>query len=113
MSLENDPFDTQPAPLPPQPPPELEPQPPGQYTEPYEPPAPLAPRMQPAVWVGLGILAMALCLIVVVVVVLLVQGGGGGPAQPTLTPTPVQPNVVAVPDVVSGGTLVTLQGSHL
>jgi len=113
MSLENDPFDTQPAPLPPQPPPELEPQPPGQFTDISGPPQREGPRVPVAVWIGLAILGIALCIAVVLLVILLTQGGGGGQARPTPTPTPVQPTVVAIPDVVAGGILVTLQGSHL
>ncbi|CAG0926651.1 beta-glucosidase [Thermoflexales bacterium] len=113
MSLENDPFDTQPAPLPTQPSPELEPQPLEQYADISAPPQPEGPRVPIAVWIGLGILGIALCIAVILLLILLTQGGGGGPAQPTLTPTPVQPTVAAIPDVTSGGTLVTLQGSHL
>ncbi len=113
MSLENDPFDTQPAPLPPQPPPELEPQPTGQHTGAYGQPQPTRARVPIAVWVGLGILAVALCLAVLLLVIWLTQGGGGAQAQPTPTPLPPQPTVVAIPDVVSGGTLVTLQGTNM
>ncbi|NTU62592.1 MAG: hypothetical protein HGB05_04130 [Chloroflexi bacterium] len=110
MSLENDPFDTQPAPLPPQPPPE----PPPQYSGEYSPPPPARPRISIAVWIGLGILGVALCIAMLMLFILLTQGGGGQQAQPT-TPTslPPQPSVVSIPDVVSGGTLVTLQGTNL
>jgi hypothetical protein len=111
MSLENDPFDTQPAPLPPQPP-ELPPEPPVQYTAVYEePPAERRPAAL-ALWIGLGILALALCL-GVVLLVLLLTGGGGLPARATPTPLPPQPGVLAIPDQVSGGTLVTLQGFNM
>jgi hypothetical protein len=110
MSLENDPFDTQPAPLP-TPPPDLPPT--GQYTATYEQLEPEKARVPIAVWIGLGILAVALCLLVVLVAVLLTQGGGRAQAQPTPTATPPQPTVIAIPDVVSGGTLVTLQGYNM
>jgi hypothetical protein len=112
MSLENDPFDTQPAPLPTSPP-ELPPQPTEQYTGAYGEPPPARQRAPIAVWVGLGILAIALCLAALLAVILLTQGGGGGQARPTSTPLPPQPAVIAVPDVVSGGTLVTLQGTNM
>jgi hypothetical protein len=112
MSLENDPFDTQPAPLPPS---ELPPQQPtGEYAGAYEEPQPQRAHVPLAVWIGLGILAVALCLAVFLLVILLTQGGGGGGlARPTSTPLPPQPTVIAVPDVVSGGTTVTLQGTNL
>jgi hypothetical protein len=113
MSLENDPFDTQPAPLPPQPPPELEPQPTGQLAGAYDEPRSTRPRTSVAVWVGLGILTVALCLAVLLLVIFLAQGGGGGPAKPTPTPVPPQPTVMSIPDIVSGGTLVTLQGTNM
>jgi len=113
MSLENDPFDTQPAPLPPMPPPEPPPEPTGQYTAANGEPHPEKPPVSIAVWIGLGILAVALCLAVFLLVLLLRQGGGGAQAQPTPTPSSSQPAVVAVPDVVSGGTLVTLQGTNM
>ncbi len=113
MSLENDPFDTQPAPLPTQPPPELEPEPTGQFIGEYEPPRAARPRVPIAVWVGLGILAVALCLAAVLLVILLTQGGGGAQPTPTPTPTPPPPTVIAIPQVISGGTLVTLQGTNM
>jgi hypothetical protein len=110
MSLENDPFDTQPAPLPatpPEPPPQVT----GQYTTgAYGQPQAAGPRVPVAVWAGMGILAMGLCIAIILLLVLLLSGGGGGAAQPTPTPIPQQPIVVANPDVVSGGMLVTLQG---
>ncbi len=109
MSLENDPFDTQPAPLPTPPP---EPPPTGQYTTYGEPP-PAGPRIPVAVWAGVGLLIVALCLAMVLIGLLLTQGSGGIFPQPSPTPTPQQPVVVATPDVVSGGTLVTLQGTNL
>jgi hypothetical protein len=115
MSLENDPFDTQPAPLP-TPPPELPPEPPPQPTGhhlPYEEPQPEGRRVPIAVWVGMGILALALVIAVILLLVLLTQGGGTPQAQPTPTPSPVPPSVSASPNIVSGGTLVTLQGSNL
>ncbi len=113
MSLENDPFDTQPAPLPSMPPPEPTPEPTGQYTAANGEPPPEKPHVSIAVWIGLGILALALCLAVFLLVILLRQGDGGAQARPTPTPLPPQPAVVAVPDVVSGGTLVTLQGTNM
>lgn len=113
MSLENDPFDTQPAPLPPSPP-ELPPQPTGQYTGAYgEPPPAAGPRVPIAVWIGLGILAVALGLAVFLIILLVAQGSGGILAQPTPTPLPPQPEVIARPDVVSGNTLVTLVGRNM
>ncbi len=112
MSLENDPFDTQPAPLP-TPPPELPPQPTGQYTAPYGEPEPERPRVPISVWVGLGILALALCLAVLLVAILLAQGGGGFFAQPTPTSAPPQPEVGASPNVVTANTQVTLLGRNM
>ncbi len=112
MSLENDPFDTQPAPLP-TPPPEPPPQPTGQYTGTYGEPPPAGSRVPVAVWVAMGVLAMALIIVIIVLVIFLTGGGGGALAQPTPTPLPPQPTVIANPDVVSGGTLVTLLGTNL
>ena len=112
MSLENDPFDTQPAPLP-TPPPEPPPQPPEYQEGAYGEPEPTGRHVSIAVWVGLGILALALCLAGLLFVLLLTQGGGGLLARPTPTPLPPQPTVIAVPDVVTGGTLVTLQGTNM
>ena len=49
----------------------------------------------------------------ILLLLLLLSGGGGAPAKPTPTAaTLAQPIVVASPDVVSGGTLVTLQGMN-
>lgn len=112
MSLENDPFDTQPTPLPTEPP-EPPPQPTGQYTATYGEPQPAGPHVSIAVWIGLGILAVALCLAVILLVLLLTQGSGGAQLKPTPTPTPLQPTVIAAPDVVSASTLVTLQGYNM
>jgi len=109
MSLENDPFDTQPAPLPIETPP---PQPTGQYTTSYSEPQPTGQRVPIAFWAGMGVLVMALCIAVILLLVLLLSGGGA-PAQPTPTAAPLQPIVIANPDVVSGGTLVTLQGTNM
>jgi hypothetical protein len=109
MSLENDPFDTQPAPLPTEPP--EPPQPTGEYTgADYAEPEPAERRIPVAVWAGMGILAMALCIAVILLLLLLLSGGGGAPTQPTPTATPPQPIAVANPDVVSGGSQVALQG---
>jgi hypothetical protein len=108
MSLENDPFDTQPAPLP-TPPPEP-PQSSGQYTAAYGEPQSDARRVPIAVWAGMGILAMGLCIAVILLLLLLLSGGGGAPAKPTPTAMPPQPIVVANPDVVTAGTQVLLQG---
>ena len=108
MSLENDPFDTQPAPLP-TPPPEP-PQSTGQYTAAYGDPQPAERRVPIAVWAGMGILAMGLCIAVILLLLLLLSGGGGAPAKPTPTAAPPQPIVAANPDVVAAGTQVVLQG---
>lgn len=105
MSLENDPFDTQPAP----PPPPVEEAPP-YAPPPYEPGGRPPARTPIAVWIGLGILVFALLLAVGLLVILLSQGNGTPPATPTATSGAPQPTVSAMPQVVSGGTLVTLQG---
>jgi antitoxin component of MazEF toxin-antitoxin module len=109
MSLENDPFDTQPAPLPTAPP-DL-PQSSGQYTAAYGEAQPAERRVPIAVWAGMGILAMGLCIAMILLLLLLLSGGSGGaPAKPTPTAAPPQPIVVANPDVVTAGTQVVLQG---
>ncbi len=112
MSLENDPFDTQPAPLP-TPPPELPPEPEGYHEGVYGEPQPSGPRVPVAVWVGLGILAVALCLAVLLLVLLVTQGSNGILAQPTPTPLPPQPEMTAIPDTVSANALVLLQGRNM
>jgi hypothetical protein len=97
MSLENDPFDTQPAPLPtapPEPPPAT-----GQYPAAYAEPQPAERRVPVAVWAGMGILAMALCLAVLLLVLLLTQGGGGILRHPRRC-RPAGSD--RIPDVVSG-----------
>jgi hypothetical protein len=104
MSLENDPFDTQPAPLPP-PVEEVEPYPP-----PFEPAGQPPARTPIAVWIGLGVLVFALLIALGLLVILLSQGGGAAPATPTATAGVPQPTVSVTPQVVSGGTLVTIQG---
>jgi hypothetical protein len=109
MSLENDPFDTQPAPVPayfPEPAPEDT----GGYLAPSEP-RPRAAWRNP-VWIGLGILGAAVLLIICILAALLLTQGGASTIQPTITPTPAGPLVVAQPDIVSGGSLVTLRGTN-
>jgi hypothetical protein len=104
MSLENDPFDTQPAPPPPPLAEEAAP-----YAAPYEAGGPPPPRTPIAVWIGLGILAFALLIALGLLVIVLGQGGAA-PVTPTATAGAPQPTVLASPQVVSGGILVTLQG---
>jgi hypothetical protein len=104
MSLENDPFDTQPAPPPPPPVEEAAP-----YAAPYEAGGPPPARTPVAVWIGLGILAFALLIALGLLVIVLGQGGTA-PVTPTATVGAPQPSVVVAPQVVSSGTLVTLQG---
>lgn len=106
MSLENDPFDTQPEPPPPPPPVEEAAPYPTPYDADRQPPA----RTPVAVWIGLGILAVALLIALVLLVILLGQGSGTAPVTPTATSGVPQPTVAATPQVVSGGTLATLQG---
>ena len=62
-----------------------------------------------AVWIGLGILAFALLIALGLLVIVMGQGGTA-PVTPTATVGAPQPTVSVEPQVVSGGTLVTLQG---
>lgn len=110
MSLENDPFDTQPAVPPPPPPADLYPQEPEPEATPTATSGRPAGRTPVAAWIGLGILAVALIIALILLVILAGQGSGGAPATPVPTAAPLQPTVLASPQVVSGGTLVTLQG---
>ena len=109
MSLENDPFDTQPSPVP-----TYSPEPASEDSGEYAPPP--SPQERAAwrnpVWLGLGILVVAMLLIICILAALLLNQTGSPVSRPTTTPTPALPQVVAQPDVVSGGSLVTLRGTN-
>ena len=106
MSLENDPFDTQPGPPPPPPPPVGDT---AAYSAPYVAGGPPPHRTPIAVWIGLGILGVALLIALMLLVILMGQGNGVA-VTPTATIGALQPTVSVNPQQVSGGTLVTLQG---